>query len=471
MQVSLDDIQELRFTVVRGGIPGSKVTFKPTARSIRVGRALDNDVVISDPSVSRSHVRVDVRSDGYFIADAGSTAGVEKMGFRVGGEPEPLESGDEFKIGDTILRFEVVVKKGALKKAPELEPGKKKIATPRLGEVAAVFQRPLAMRGLRTRTSQLLAVGCLGVLLVLLLLPSAPGLPPQAPQAPLPINYNAVIGFFPNADDAHLDGAIFEMPSDAEGLCIHFTLQSSSPVELRTGGQTVAKIEPTNDWRTYQLFVVPRALASAGGPRLVFDYLGYSASDGDRDPVTVGKWGVARMWVARVPRVPSSPALLAQEARALSELSGRLEDDLGNLYTLVKNLAAMTIGLMKLGGRPALLASSSASGGLAGEPIAELLVSAQEEIEAGRLDRALDRLLPAVRQADVDLSREYQRFTNNLALAQRKGPSGTEQARLLATIARLIPEPTDPRNRAAHEEVGKLVGKDLEVYKELLAQQ
>ena len=111
MKLSPEDVQEYRFTVVRGAKPGQQITFEGGVRDVKIGRAVDNDIVISDPTVSRLHARVELRPDGWFLIDAGSASGVEKMGFRISAR-EPLESGDEFKLGDTILRFEVVAKKG-----------------------------------------------------------------------------------------------------------------------------------------------------------------------------------------------------------------------------------------------------------------------------------------------------------------------------------------------------------------------
>ena len=117
MNFTFDDVDEVRFTVVQGANPGSAIPFAPGARTIRIGRAVDNDIVTNDAAVSRSHARVEVGEGQCLIADAGSRGGVEKMGFRLGEAPEPLESGDEFKIGNTILRFEIVLKKSAAKRA------------------------------------------------------------------------------------------------------------------------------------------------------------------------------------------------------------------------------------------------------------------------------------------------------------------------------------------------------------------
>jgi pSer/pThr/pTyr-binding forkhead associated (FHA) protein len=206
MKLSPEDVQEYRFTVVRGGKPGQQIAFEGGVRDVKIGRAVDNDIVISDPTVSRLHVRVELRPDGWFLIDAGSAAGVEKMGFRISAR-EPLESGDEFKLGDTILRFEVVAKKGALKKAAA-EP------VPAAGPPPPGLLHRL---GLQTRRAQVLAISAVVILGGLLLWPSAATLPPQSTE-PAGINYAAILGWLPGRDESHLAGATFEVPAEAQGV-------------------------------------------------------------------------------------------------------------------------------------------------------------------------------------------------------------------------------------------------------------
>lgn len=71
---------------------------------VTLGRALDNDVVLTSPAISRHHARLVFQPDP-MIEDAGST-----LGTIVGGEKitssHPLHSGDIISIGDLHLRFE-----------------------------------------------------------------------------------------------------------------------------------------------------------------------------------------------------------------------------------------------------------------------------------------------------------------------------------------------------------------------------
>lgn len=116
-------LREIRFTVVRGVSAGSSISFAPQARTVRIGRAPDNDIVVEDPAVSRLHARLEIREDGCRIADAGSRTGVEVEGVRVGAEPTTLEDGAEFTIAGTTFRLELVPEEGTVRASPkEVEP-------------------------------------------------------------------------------------------------------------------------------------------------------------------------------------------------------------------------------------------------------------------------------------------------------------------------------------------------------------
>ncbi len=70
---------------------------------VTVGRAPDNDVVVSDPATSGRHGRIEVRAGAFWISDLGSTNGT-----LVNGEPvieKQLSDGDLIAIGQNTIRF------------------------------------------------------------------------------------------------------------------------------------------------------------------------------------------------------------------------------------------------------------------------------------------------------------------------------------------------------------------------------
>jgi len=75
------------------------------ARSVRIGRSEEGEIVLVDPSVSRSHAVVELDSRGAIVRDLDSTNGTYLNGRRI--EAEPLRDGDELRFGNTRMRFEV----------------------------------------------------------------------------------------------------------------------------------------------------------------------------------------------------------------------------------------------------------------------------------------------------------------------------------------------------------------------------
>lgn len=78
----------------------------------RIGRAEDNDVVLSDVGVSRRHSRVVVSKEQVRVEDLGSGNGSYYRGFRI--QNQQIEDGDEIIIDPFVLQFRV---KGQSKRA------------------------------------------------------------------------------------------------------------------------------------------------------------------------------------------------------------------------------------------------------------------------------------------------------------------------------------------------------------------
>lgn len=76
----------------------------PVEGTSRIGRSEECEVVLLDPSVSRTHAVVEIRRGAAVVRDAGSTNGTFVNGRRI--EREALRDGDELRLGNTRLRFE-----------------------------------------------------------------------------------------------------------------------------------------------------------------------------------------------------------------------------------------------------------------------------------------------------------------------------------------------------------------------------
>ena len=89
--------------VERGPQKGKAVRVEQ-GRVVRVGRAADCDLVLTDPLVSRHHFEVEGRNGAFYIRDPGSTNGTYLNGEKVSGERE-LQVGDRIEVGDCLLTF------------------------------------------------------------------------------------------------------------------------------------------------------------------------------------------------------------------------------------------------------------------------------------------------------------------------------------------------------------------------------
>jgi adenylate cyclase len=78
-------------------LDGEDHTFPLTGARVRLGRGGDNDVVLSDVSVSRYHAELIREADGWYVQDLKSTNGVEVN--RVPVERAPVQPGDRLGIG------------------------------------------------------------------------------------------------------------------------------------------------------------------------------------------------------------------------------------------------------------------------------------------------------------------------------------------------------------------------------------
>jgi signal transduction histidine kinase len=93
-----------RLEVVRGELPEKIFFLAP--RGYKLGRGLQNDVRLPDPSVSKAHARIEHLGGSFFIEDVGSLHGVYVDAVRV--QRTELGDGAQIQLGNITLRFAVV---------------------------------------------------------------------------------------------------------------------------------------------------------------------------------------------------------------------------------------------------------------------------------------------------------------------------------------------------------------------------
>ena len=72
---------------------------------LAIGRLPDNDIIITDDSfISSHHARIEIRPDGVWVVDMGSTNGTFVNGHRLI-DARSVRKGDRIQVGSTVLEM------------------------------------------------------------------------------------------------------------------------------------------------------------------------------------------------------------------------------------------------------------------------------------------------------------------------------------------------------------------------------
>ena len=93
----------MKLTIVEDGVR-SDLEFDQSV--ISIGRAVDNDIRLSNTLVSRHHCRIEVGEDGAWLTDLGSSNGTQVNGDSVG--RRVVEPGDQIGVGKVVLHVHSV---------------------------------------------------------------------------------------------------------------------------------------------------------------------------------------------------------------------------------------------------------------------------------------------------------------------------------------------------------------------------
>ncbi len=94
-----------RVLLRNGPLAGRSFTLHQDATTL--GRTVGNDIVLSDPTVSRFHARLVFHNGQWYLEDLNSSNGTCVNGVRIS-RPAPLVEGDELRLGDEVLDFGLV---------------------------------------------------------------------------------------------------------------------------------------------------------------------------------------------------------------------------------------------------------------------------------------------------------------------------------------------------------------------------
>ena len=101
--------------VVRGNIPEKIYFLKP--RHYSLGRARNNDISLTEPSISKAHARIEHEEGRFAIEDQGSLHGVYVNAAKV--QKAELTHGSQIQLGNVTLKFSVLGMDGSTEQIAE----------------------------------------------------------------------------------------------------------------------------------------------------------------------------------------------------------------------------------------------------------------------------------------------------------------------------------------------------------------
>src|SRR5260370_26194277 len=89
-------------TIAEGKGRGQRYQFE--TESVTIGRGAENDVVLNDAGVSRTHARIQKQGAFWMLLDNGSANGTELNGAALQ-KPSALKAGDQIGVGPGTFAF------------------------------------------------------------------------------------------------------------------------------------------------------------------------------------------------------------------------------------------------------------------------------------------------------------------------------------------------------------------------------
>ena len=90
---------------------GNPIDVRPDQMKVVVGRSVASDIVLDDASISRRHLSIEQRENGFFVTDLGSANGSFLDGARFKEELQ-LRDGAELRLGSVKVKVRIVAEEG-----------------------------------------------------------------------------------------------------------------------------------------------------------------------------------------------------------------------------------------------------------------------------------------------------------------------------------------------------------------------
>ena len=324
-------------TVVDGMNPGKEYFFD---KSATVGRVEQNDIVLVEPGISRTHTRVLDDYGVYLLEDMGSANGTRLNGEVLSGS-EVLRDGDYITLSQTTMQFsllnrprgEITTQTPMAELESRAAEDVKRVNAPPVSSVLKAKLRSRRGKLMMALTLLVLVLGGSGTTVYYKVLKDKKGLIFDQSNSPLTYSdndafFNAVFGNS-KYDETHKNKIIV----DFEYLDGRATLKYAAwgvdkvgEVAILLNGKKVGQVPLTWTLWEYDLKLqLPPDRLKKGTNRLVFDNI--------RNPPNKDTWGICYLKITQE-AIPPPDAKEARHQFALAKKSW--EDrilDPGNMYT------------------------------------------------------------------------------------------------------------------------------------------
>jgi len=130
-------LRKCQLVTVAGEDKGKKFTLSKNTTT--VGKKEDNDIALTDKTVSRQHFEIDKQSDSYLLRDLDSTNGTYVNGTRV--KEAYLLPGDRVKIGRSTLEFAAFDEKVKIEPSDKSQFGKLYGSSTKMRQIFTLLER------------------------------------------------------------------------------------------------------------------------------------------------------------------------------------------------------------------------------------------------------------------------------------------------------------------------------------------
>lgn len=297
-----------------------------------LGRASDNDIILNDRLASRLHALIIEQNGGYIVRDNNSRNGTLVNGQKI--LETQLRSGDQIKIGSTVIEFvqdSAGLAAEASGQAENFQLGWQK-------------EKPKKKFTWRPSKSLLITIVLIGIVLTPLFVWKQFIRPKPKEHRPYRVPHEFELGFMPTGDQDHADRVVYVFKGSREPASLFYQvydIDDEDELDIYLNQQKLLDVLPTGsgNWSGERMVLIPQELVEPEVDNYIAFHHPHNASNVDFWASANNElWGVSNVDVRAKPEQRCEPSL-AEEAFLLGKAKYEAKKIvLRNLYDAIKRL-------------------------------------------------------------------------------------------------------------------------------------